>query len=101
MIYFLRNFYIIYTNKIYILVLTNYSIPFLPTAINLPRGSQTQYFTIMVNLRPRPNADLGMHSRDAYPQFADMWVPPGYHIELLRISEYVFPITPGYLASPG
>ena len=36
-------------------------------------------------------------SRDAYPQFADMWVPPGYHIELLRISEYVFPITPGYL----
>ena len=40
-----------------------------------------------------------MHSRDAYPQFADVWVPPGYHIELLRISEYVFPITPGYLAS--
>ena len=39
-----------------------------------------------------------MHSRDAYPQFADVWVPPGYHIELLRISEYVFPITPGYLA---
>ena len=53
------------------------------------------------SFRPRPNADLGMHSRDAYPQFADMWVPPGYHIELPRISEYVFPITPGYLASPG
>ena len=52
-------------------------------------------------LRPRPNAVLGMHSRDAYPQFADVWVPPGYHIELLRISEYVFSITPGYLASPG
>ena len=51
--------------------------------------------------RLRPNADLGMHSRDAYPQFADMWVPPGYHIKLLHISEYVFPITPGYLASPG
>ena len=42
-----------------------------------------------------------MHSRDAYPQFADVWVPPGYHIELLHISEYVFPITLGYLASPG
>ena len=52
-------------------------------------------------LRPRPNVNFGMHSRDAYPQFADVWVPPGYHIELLRISEYVFPITPGYLASLG
>ena len=57
--------------------------------------------SIRPSLRPRPNADLGMHSRDAYPQFADVWVPPGYHIELLCISEYVFPITPGYLASPG
>ena len=54
-----------------------------------------------VVLRPRPNGDFGMHSRDAYPQFADVWVPPGYHIELLRISEYGFPITPGYLASLG
>ena len=52
-------------------------------------------------IRLRPNGDFGMRSRDAYPQFADMWVPPGYQIELLRISEYVFPITPGYLASPG
>ena len=52
-------------------------------------------------LRPRPNGDFGMHSRDAYPQFADVWVPPGYHIELLHILEYVFPITPGYLASLG
>ena len=25
-------------------------------------------------LRPRPNGDFGMHSRDAYPQFADVWV---------------------------
>ena len=41
-------------------------------------------------IRPRPNADFGMHSRDAYPQFADVWVPPGYHIALLGISEYVF-----------
>ena len=56
---------------------------------------------VFLFLRPRPNAVLGMHSRDAYPQFADVWVPPGYHIELLRISEYVFSITPGYLASPG
>ena len=55
----------------------------------------------LLGLRPRPNSDFGMHSRDAYPQFADMWVPPGYHIELLRISEYVFSITPGYLASLG
>ena len=52
-------------------------------------------------LRPRPNGDFGMHSRDAYPQFADVWVPPGYHIELLHISEYVFSIAPGYLASLG
>ena len=51
--------------------------------------------------RPRPNSDFGMHSRDAYPQFADVWVPPRYHIELLHISEYGFPMTPGYLASPG
>ena len=29
-------------------------------------------------------------SRDAYPQFADVWVPPGYDIELLRISEYSY-----------
>ena len=51
-------------------------------------------------VRPCPNHDhFGMHSRDAYHQFADMWVPPGYHIEYLHISEYVFVITPGYLAS--
>ena len=42
-----------------------------------------------------------MHSRDAYPQVADMWVPPGYHIEYLHILEYVFAVTPGYLASRG
>ena len=42
-----------------------------------------------------------MHSRDAYPQFADVWVLPGYHIEYLHISEYVFVITLGYLASQG
>ena len=42
-----------------------------------------------------------MHSRDAYPQFADMWVSPGYHIEYLHILEYGFVITPGYLASQG
>ena len=42
-----------------------------------------------------------MHSQDAYPQFADMWVPPEYRIEYLHISEYGFVITPGYLASGG
>ena len=52
-------------------------------------------------LMPCPNSDFGMHSRDAYPQFADVWVLPGYHIEFLRISEYVFAITPRYLASLG
>ena len=62
---------------------------------------KTLHVYIIVYIRPRPNAVLGMHSRDAYPQFADVWVPPGYHIELLRISEYGFSITPGYLASPG
>ena len=25
-------------------------------------------------IRPHPNGDFGMHSRDAYPQFADVWV---------------------------
>ena len=54
-----------------------------------------------MGVRPCPNSDFGMHSRDAYPQFADVWVPPGYHIEYLRILEYVFVITPGYLASRG
>ena len=47
------------------------------------------------HLRPCPNGDFGMHSRDAYPQFADMWVPPGYHIEYLCISEYVFVLLQG------
>ena len=42
-----------------------------------------------------------MHSRDAYPQFADMWVLPGYHIDYLHILEFVFVITLGYLASRG
>ena len=52
-------------------------------------------------LRLHPNSDFGMHSRDAYPQFADVWVPPGYHIEFLHILEYRFVITLGYLASQG
>ena len=56
---------------------------------------------IKFSFRLHPNGDFGMHSRDAYPQFADVWVPPGYHIELLHISEYGFSITPGYLASLG
>ena len=51
--------------------------------------------------RPCPNSDFGMHSRDAYPQFTDMWVLPGYHIEYLHISEYVFVSTLEYLASRG
>ena len=56
---------------------------------------------ICTSIRPCPNDDFGMHSRDAYPQFADVWVLPGYHIKLLHISEYVFSITLGYLASLG
>ena len=51
--------------------------------------------------RPCPNGDFGMYSRDAYPQFGDVWLLPGYHIEYLCISEYGFVITPGYLASRG
>ena len=54
-----------------------------------------------IKLRPHPKADFGIHSRDAYPQFADVWVPPGYHIEYLHILEYSFAITLGYLASRG
>ena len=50
-------------------------------------------------IRPCPNHDFGMHSQNSYPQFSDMWVLHGYHIEYLHISEYVFVITLGYLAS--
>ena len=57
--------------------------------------------SLILLLRPCPNSDLGMHSRDAYPQFADVGVLPGYHIEYLRISEYGFVISLGYLASQG
>ena len=42
-----------------------------------------------------------MHSRDAYPEFAEMWVLPGYHIEYLHILEYGFVSTLGHSASRG
>ena len=28
--------------------------------------------------------------RDAYPQFADVWVPPGYHIEFFSVFRSLF-----------
>ena len=42
-----------------------------------------------------------MHSQDAYPQFADMWVPSGYHIEFLHILVYVFFNYSGVFSLPG
>ena len=70
------------------------------SAIALPECLVIHKVASLTNLvRLHPNGDFGMHSRDAYPQFADVWVLPGYHIEYLHISEYVFVITPGYLAS--
>ena len=61
---------------------------FFPIALFIGIGSES------LNLGRVPT----VISDTPYPQFADVWVLPGYHIEYLRISEYVFVITPGYLA---